>query len=346
MLKECKRCGKKFEPKGPQKYCSDKCFEEHRKEYKKKHKYKITCDWCGEEKMVNNSNQRFCSTDCQYEWQRNSKEYKKIMRNNLGIKKKEGLVKDFKEKFENKFPAFKYHSEYKGADDYFKMECRRCGHVQERNAQLVRPSRNKKLTCDKCGIKHSFNKKLITLKKNIISKIVSKKKRHKRKKLNKKLKRKIKREIKALVNIKRNHRYFKECVECGKKFFTNRKNVVACSDNCKNKRENRIKETRRRKKLRENGKVNYKINIYKLMRKDKNICQICGKAVNKEDYHYNEDGHFVAGPEYPSIDHIIPVAKGGTHTWDNVQLAHRHCNSIKNDKSLFEIEDNRLKISI
>ena len=29
---------------------------------------------------------------------------------------------------------------------------------------------------------------------------------------------------------------------------------------------------------------------------------------------------------------MIPIAKGGTHTWDNIQLAHRHCNSIKSDK--------------
>lgn len=35
---------------------------------------------------------------------------------------------------------------------------------------------------------------------------------------------------------------------------------------------------------------------------------------------------------YPSIDHIIPVSHGGTHTWDNVELAHRYCNGVKSDK--------------
>jgi len=30
-----------------------------------------------------------------------------------------------------------------------------------------------------------------------------------------------------------------------------------------------------------------------------------------------------------SIDHIIPLSRGGTHEPDNVQLAHFICNSIK-----------------
>ena len=33
-----------------------------------------------------------------------------------------------------------------------------------------------------------------------------------------------------------------------------------------------------------------------------------------------------------SKDHIIPLAKGGEHSWDNIQLAHRICNSLKADK--------------
>ena len=36
-------------------------------------------------------------------------------------------------------------------------------------------------------------------------------------------------------------------------------------------------------------------------------------------------------PNAPTVDHILPLAKGGTHTWDNVQLAHWSCNSDKSD---------------
>jgi 5-methylcytosine-specific restriction endonuclease McrA len=28
----------------------------------------------------------------------------------------------------------------------------------------------------------------------------------------------------------------------------------------------------------------------------------------------------------PEIDHLVPVSAGGSHTWDNVALAHRRCN--------------------
>lgn len=35
------------------------------------------------------------------------------------------------------------------------------------------------------------------------------------------------------------------------------------------------------------------------------------------------------GDNYPSVDHIVPLAKGGLHSWDNVQLAHFKCNTLK-----------------
>jgi 5-methylcytosine-specific restriction endonuclease McrA len=36
--------------------------------------------------------------------------------------------------------------------------------------------------------------------------------------------------------------------------------------------------------------------------------------------------------KYPTHDHIVPVSKGGKHTWDNAQLAHFECNTKKNAK--------------
>lgn len=57
------------------------------------------------------------------------------------------------------------------------------------------------------------------------------------------------------------------------------------------------------------------------------VCGICGKPV---DFSY-KNPH----PLAPTVDHIIPVSKGG-HPSDisNLQLAHRCCNREKADRLL------------
>ncbi len=58
--------------------------------------------------------------------------------------------------------------------------------------------------------------------------------------------------------------------------------------------------------------------------RDNDICQICGQTCSVEDR---------------SIDHKIPLTRGGNHTWENVQLAHRRCNARKNDRTPEEFEE-------
>ena len=62
-----------------------------------------------------------------------------------------------------------------------------------------------------------------------------------------------------------------------------------------------------------------------LLEADGRRCRICNK-LTRPDYNFLHD-------LYPSIDHIVPIAKGGSHTWDNVQVAHRICNSRKSANS-------------
>ena len=66
------------------------------------------------------------------------------------------------------------------------------------------------------------------------------------------------------------------------------------------------------------------ITLRALIARDNGVCQICGKPTDDCDI---SNGHI--GRMYPTLDHIIPLSKGGTHTWDNVQLAHMHCNAGK-----------------
>ncbi len=42
-------------------------------------------------------------------------------------------------------------------------------------------------------------------------------------------------------------------------------------------------------------------------------------------------------PGKASIDHTIPLSRGGTHTWDNVQLTHLLCNLRKSNKMEYEL---------
>jgi 5-methylcytosine-specific restriction endonuclease McrA len=53
--------------------------------------------------------------------------------------------------------------------------------------------------------------------------------------------------------------------------------------------------------------------------RDDGICGLCAVPVRFEDMH---------------LDHIKPIAKGGPHTFDNVQPAHPRCNRRKKDREL------------
>lgn len=60
-----------------------------------------------------------------------------------------------------------------------------------------------------------------------------------------------------------------------------------------------------------------------------NICRICGKPVDKKLKYPH--------PGSPTIDHIIPISRGG-HPSDinNLQLAHMSCNRAKANKLMIE----------
>ena len=66
-----------------------------------------------------------------------------------------------------------------------------------------------------------------------------------------------------------------------------------------------------------------------LYARDSGVCHICGKKTDWNDCHYTDSGRFVCGSAYPTIDHVTPLAKGGSHTWDNVRIACFLCNCSK-----------------
>lgn len=52
-----------------------------------------------------------------------------------------------------------------------------------------------------------------------------------------------------------------------------------------------------------------------VVERDKGVCQLCGQAVTREQKLH--------------IDHILPVRHGGRSVFDNLQVAHSHCNLSK-----------------
>lgn len=151
-------------------------------------------------------------------------------------------------------------------------------------------------------------------------------------------------ELSYYERTKESVHYYRQCVECSKHFDTTHSKIICCSDDCKKKRSNRINYLKRKTIIKENGKADWDISIKKLSKKDKSICHLCNDKVSRNDFYYTDEGHFIAGDSYPSIDHVRPISKGGTHTWDNVRLAHRICNSIKHDNESEEPEQLELQI--
>ncbi|MEI3912750.1 MULTISPECIES: HNH endonuclease [Bacillus] len=117
-----------------------------------------------------------------------------------------------------------------------------------------------------------------------------------------------------------------KCKECSKWFSSTNKRKLYCSAECNSRYQDRKKDTLRRNRIKQNGKVDWSISIERLMKRDKGICYLCSKCV---DINLNPNHDY-----YPSIEHIIPVSKGGTHTWDNVKLAHRKCNYLKSNEMI------------
>ena len=135
------------------------------------------------------------------------------------------------------------------------------------------------------------------------------------------------------------------CAECGISFISIGKTRKYCATKCFNKRNNRVSELRRREKLKENGEIDWGLSLTKLIKRDKNLCHICGEKCNTKDY-VKVDGAFIAGNQYPSIDHLLPVSMGGTHTWDNVKLAHRQCNAGKSNTATYTRADGQTALAI
>ena len=116
----------------------------------------------------------------------------------------------------------------------------------------------------------------------------------------------------------------KKCEACGETFYSQYKHQRYCSKSCKGRYRGGNFKNRCKKY---NVFYDPSVTPIKVFERDHYQCKICGLLCNTDDNTWN--GFF--GAWYPTVDHIIPLSRGGTHTWDNVQCAHARCNSVKRD---------------
>ena len=117
------------------------------------------------------------------------------------------------------------------------------------------------------------------------------------------------------------------CPVCGNEFEKRVKTQKYCSDRCSRKANKTTSEHIRRAR-KKSQIVDKDITLESLYKRDSGVCHICGLMCNLDDY-VMRDRKKIVGDWYPSIDHVKPLCKGGLHSWSNVKLAHRKCNSLK-----------------
>lgn len=86
----------------------------------------------------------------------------------------------------------------------------------------------------------------------------------------------------------------------------------------------RIAEKNRRRRARLLGAWDEDVDIENVYTRDGGVCGVCGEPVDRS----------LTWPDKQSLtlDHIVPLARGGRHSSANCQVAHAVCNSRKNDR--------------
>lgn len=210
---------------------------------------------------------------------------------------------------ESRYPGLEYISDWVSGSEKIKLRCKDCGNEFEKSAITIRADGN--TPCPHCIEKAREEKK----NQNRLLRIEERKQKEAKK-------------IKRFWEQSFEQTAVSFCPVCNSVFYGKRK---YCSDECRKRAVNSTHKDKRIRKLRDR-QIDKDITLKALFDRDKGKCWICGDICDFEDFTRNEDGKFIVGANYPSIDHVFPLSKGGLHSWDNVKLAHHYCNTLKSNK--------------
>lgn len=116
------------------------------------------------------------------------------------------------------------------------------------------------------------------------------------------------------------------CDECGCSFCPvyGSSNATLCMV-CKEARAKAQKSAARMlRKAKERAAKVETVNPYRVFERDGWLCRLCGVPTPKAKRGTYE-------PDAPELDHVVPLSKGGDHSYANTQCACRRCNGAKSD---------------
>lgn len=110
------------------------------------------------------------------------------------------------------------------------------------------------------------------------------------------------------------------CTWCGaKRYLDKHANKLFCSAKCSGKKAKAERRHRKRTANYTEG-ISWKTAVKRFGWACSGCCVTCIRPSG-----FNN-------PIEATLDHIIPISKGGSHTWDNVQVLCRDCNTAKHDR--------------
>jgi len=121
-------------------------------------------------------------------------------------------------------------------------------------------------------------------------------------------------------------RIIRQCAVCEKdyRFGDQGTSTRFCSPLCQSEGYRQAKrESKRRRRAMKKGARCEPYKRRDIFERDGWTCKVCGEKVNRRTV--------APHPKAPTIDHIVPLSKGGADAPDNVQCAHARCNTVKSD---------------
>lgn len=111
------------------------------------------------------------------------------------------------------------------------------------------------------------------------------------------------------------------CMHCGARYVVRVRGGAAaahCSRACYDRTKGAVRRARERAVERE---PIYRARVFQ---RDDWRCHLCGEDIDRSAV--------APAPLAPTLDHVIPIARGGGHTMTNIKAAHFICNSTKSDR--------------